>query len=224
MYWKKGAADTLSTLDPSMSLRDALQNAFAIQESPIWMDSSTASQVQTLEKCVGGAQELANLTGSAGIERFTGAQILKMAQNRSEEFTLTERISLVSSFVPSILIQKYAPIDSSDGSGMNLLDIKTKEWDSRLLHRVGVGERLGHRVVNGHDVLGQIGPYFTQKYGISKGMYFDGKGLFNLIKRMQTALLLRSRVTIPRHFHQSISSQDKSCSLLEQATLSSFPC
>jgi len=29
----------------------------------------------------------------------------------------------------SIFIGKYAPIDTSDGSGMNLLDINTKKWN-----------------------------------------------------------------------------------------------
>lgn len=37
----------------------------------------------------------------------------------------TERISLISSFLCCILLGDYAPIDLSDGAGMNLLDLKT---------------------------------------------------------------------------------------------------
>jgi len=44
-----------------------------------------------------------------------------------------QRISLVSSFVPSILIGDYSPIDLSDGSGMNLLDVNTKTWSQKCL-------------------------------------------------------------------------------------------
>lgn len=44
-----------------------------------------------------------------------------------------QRISLVSSFAASLLIGDYAPIDLSDGSGMNLLDITTKKWSPECL-------------------------------------------------------------------------------------------
>ncbi|CAM9772057.1 unnamed protein product, partial [Discosporangium mesarthrocarpum] len=36
----------------------------------------------------------------------------------------TERISLVCSFLPSVLTGRYVEIDTSDGSGMNLMHIK----------------------------------------------------------------------------------------------------
>lgn len=40
---------------------------------------------------------------------------------------------MVSSFGCSLLLGSYAPIDLSDGSGMNLLDVRTKDWNSTCL-------------------------------------------------------------------------------------------
>lgn len=61
-------------------------------------------------------------------ERFTGNQIARFAKEHPSEYEHTERISLVSSFVTSLLCGDYAPIDLSDGCGMNLLDIHTHHW------------------------------------------------------------------------------------------------
>ena len=40
-----------------------LGNAFSISDSPVWMDSSTSKECTMLERAVGGAQALANITG-----------------------------------------------------------------------------------------------------------------------------------------------------------------
>ena len=39
-----------------------------------------------------------------------------------------ERVSLISSGMASVLLGDYAGIDWSDGSGMNLLNIRSREW------------------------------------------------------------------------------------------------
>ncbi|KAF9969700.1 hypothetical protein BGZ73_007816 [Actinomortierella ambigua] len=75
---------------------------------------------------------MADLTGSRAFERFTASQILKIAQIAPDAFHHTVRISLVSSFLASLLVGQFASIDIADGSGMNLLNIATKEWDPCL--------------------------------------------------------------------------------------------
>ena len=92
---------------------------------------------------------------ASAYERFTGPQIMKIAAEQPNEFHNTERISLVclgfafrctchvfdrlrgacawvlvqiSSALASVLSGAYAPIDFSDGSGMNLLNITNKMW------------------------------------------------------------------------------------------------
>ncbi|TSK16086.1 Xylulose kinase [Bagarius yarrelli] len=117
VYWKKGARKTLQCLDPERCLHSLLQNSFAVQDSPVWMDSSTAEQCQRLECAVGGAQHLADITGSRAYERFTANQIAKIYQFQQDRYSETERISLVSSFAASLFLGNYAPVDYSDGKG-----------------------------------------------------------------------------------------------------------
>ena len=96
------------------------------------MDSSTSMECRNLESAVGGPLELARRTGSRAYERFTGNQISKINSKNRNAYISCERISLVSSFIASLFIGDYAPIDFSDGSGMNLLNIQRKEWDKEL--------------------------------------------------------------------------------------------
>jgi xylulokinase len=68
----------------------------------------------------------------------------------------------------SVLLGDYAPIDTSDGCGMNLLDIKSFKWSPVLAGATapGVEGKLGP-VAAAHEVVGNISSYFTGAYGFN---------------------------------------------------------
>jgi xylulokinase len=132
------------------------------------------------------------LSGSRPFERFTASQIRKTIFEQPQAYAETERIALVSSMLTSLLIGKHAPIDVSDGSGMNLLNIRAKCWSWELLQATvtkpqaatGTGvvnasdlgedakalmRKLGGQtgVVDSHSVVGGISSYFVDRYGFS---------------------------------------------------------
>ncbi len=166
VWLKQGTRDILSHLDPASSLREQLESAFSIPDSPIWMDSSTGKQCAELEAAMGGAQRVADLTGSRAYERFTRNQIAKLATQQPEAYAQTEHICLVSSFVASLLIGDYAPIDWSDGSGMNLLNIRTKQWEPEILDATApeLAQRLGESAPS-HAVAGCVSAYLATCFG-----------------------------------------------------------
>jgi xylulokinase len=168
VYLKPGTEKVLAGLKTREPLANQLLGCFSVQDSPVWMDSSTTAECRALETALGGPQAVANLTGSRAYERFSGNQIARIAKIKKDAYASTERICLVSSFMASLFACRYVPIDLSDGSGMNLLNIRTKEWDKRALDvsAAGLGEKLG-RPVQSHRVVGRIGRYFVEKYGFS---------------------------------------------------------
>ena len=166
VYWSEGGVTSLTGLNPALSLRDNLKSAFVVENSPIWMDSSTGEECRQLEASVGGPLALSALTGSRGYERFTGNQISKILKGTPN----VSRISLVSSFAASLLTGVIAPIDYNDGSGMNLLNIRSKQWEERLLLASG-GQRLGQLLgapVPSSSIIGGVHPYFLARYGFTE--------------------------------------------------------
>ncbi|KAI5723965.1 hypothetical protein M8J76_013417 [Diaphorina citri] len=168
VYWNRGARSVLRSLDPAHFLHSQLASCFSISHSPVWMDASTTQQCRQLEAAVGGPENLAKITGSVGYERFSGAQISKIAQTKPGAYENTERISLVSSFACSLFLGDYAPIDWSDGSGMNLLDISTKRWCPELLEACApdLGSKLGDPVPCTTE-LGPVHEYYVERFGFN---------------------------------------------------------
>ncbi|XP_067107749.1 xylulose kinase isoform X2 [Osmerus mordax] len=169
VYWRRGASQTLRQMEPGKSLHQLLQSSFSVVDSPVWMDSSTTHQCQNLEAAVGGAQRLADITGSRAYERFTGNQIAKIHKTKTDQYINTERISLVSSFAASLFLGGYAAIDYSDGSGMNLMDITSRTWAPRCLEAVapGLQDLLGDPQ-SSTAVLGSVSSYYVSRYGFSQ--------------------------------------------------------
>ncbi|XP_051241824.1 xylulose kinase isoform X2 [Dicentrarchus labrax] len=100
------------------------------------------------------------------LQRFTGNQIAKVRQTRPEDYQDAERISLVSSFAASLFLGDYAAIDYSDGSGMNLLDIRTRNWSEICLEATSPHlDRLLGAPVPSESVLGPVSSYFVRRYG-----------------------------------------------------------
>ncbi|KAM4606083.1 xylulose kinase isoform 2-T2 [Polymixia lowei] len=168
VYWRTGANQTLRQLDPEKTLHQLLQGSFAVADSPVWMDSSSSVQCQFLQSSLGGAQRVADITGSRAYERFTGNQIAKIHQSRPDQYQDTERISLVSSFAASLFLGDYAAIDYSDGSGMNLLDIRTRNWSGICLETTAPElDRLLGDPQPSTSILGSVSSYYVSRYGFS---------------------------------------------------------
>ncbi|KAJ6260931.1 hypothetical protein Dda_3592 [Drechslerella dactyloides] len=172
------AGSILSTLSPDKTLLEQLAPAaFSWEFSPNWQDHSTSSQLHTFEDLVGGPDALAQATGSSGHHRFTGPQILRFVQLRPAAYVATSRISLVSSFLASLLLGRIAPLDISDVCGMNLYNMETHTWDPRLIAlaaspsgtddaaTAALYDKLGPVEPDGGKNLGCISRYFCEKYG-----------------------------------------------------------
>ncbi|EQK99084.1 xylulokinase [Ophiocordyceps sinensis CO18] len=165
----------LAGLDAARPLVDQLPAALAHEWSPNWQDQSTQAECDAFDTALGGRQKLAEVTGSGAHHRFTGAQIMRLRRVLPDMYANTVRISLVSSWLASVLLGALAPLDVSDVCGMNLWDMPAQRYSHELLALAAGGRdgaeelraKLGEPVMDGGASLGLVSPYFVARYGFS---------------------------------------------------------
>jgi xylulokinase len=168
VYLNETAAGALGRLRGEKPLKDQLAGIFSRPTAPIWMDTSTTAQCQELEAGVGGRQALLELTGNTAFERFSGPQIRKFAQEDPAAYQRTAHIGLVSSYVASLLAGKLVPVDPGDGSGTNLMDIRSRQWSPRALAACAPElERRLLPITPSDRPAGPLSPYYVARYGFA---------------------------------------------------------
>ncbi|GEQ67093.1 hypothetical protein JCM33374_g756 [Metschnikowia sp. JCM 33374] len=205
VFWSEAASSSLARMHEFSSLSEALNGAFTCETSPNWQDHSTLQEIRDFETVAGGPDELASTSGSRAHCRFTGLQIRKLAVRTGPDvYKKTARISLVSSFIASVLLGEISSIEEADACGMNLYNIPDSSFDDKLLSvAAGVNPRLDNKSETEADEgvkelkkklgkidsvnyksLGSITSYFVQKYGFSpttKIFSFTGDNLATII-------------------------------------------
>ena len=182
VFWSNEASNLLEQGVSSGSAKSLVEQlsprAFARPTAPNWQDHSKGKQCSKMEESVGGSAGMANVTGSRGHFRFTGPQILKIAQEEPEAYENTDTITLVSNFLSSILCGKLVGLEEADACGMNLYDVKERKFHNGLIQIIDdvykntKGKRVRDKLI-GEPIkcekqpvnLGFIGKYFVNKYG-----------------------------------------------------------
>ncbi|KAL7799996.1 hypothetical protein V8C37DRAFT_363700, partial [Trichoderma ceciliae] len=174
VFWNARAEELLGALDPAKPLVAQLDKSLAHEFAPNWQDHSTQQELEAFDAELGDREKLAEVTGSGAHHRFTGLQIMRIRRTLPDVYANSKRISLVSSWLASVLMGAIAPLDVSDVCGMNLWDIPKQTWSEKLLALSagpdGVADlrkKLGEPRMDGGGSMGAISPYFVTKYGFS---------------------------------------------------------
>lgn len=190
VYWTEELLSSLKNLKSSDSLLKQLPlSCFATNRSPNWQDHSTGDELKDFESTVkNGPPGLSAITGSRAHYRFTGPQIRKKLKKESEVYKKSARISLVSSFVSSLLCGEITNIEESDACGMNVYDIANSRWDDELLALLAakhpsidkcsedemktaiedLKKKLGPVDKVGYKPISAIAQYYQDRYGFNK--------------------------------------------------------
>lgn len=160
----------------TLELKTLLAGVFSYFTAPIWMTANTLTQTVHVREAVGGKTDMIELSGSDAPLRFTGAVIRRVAEQFPDAYAATEKIQLISSFIPAVLTANpLVPIDTGNACGMSLMNYRKKEWDSTLIAATADGLQGGSEELQRKlpelappdTVVGKIAQYFVEKYGFS---------------------------------------------------------
>ena len=181
VYLNRNAAIIFSNLQrvesSRLDLNTLLAGVLSYSTAPIWMTANTVAQTNHVREAVGGKTQMIERSGSDAPLRFTGAVLRRVAEQSSREYAATEKIQLISSFIPAVLSgNPTVPIDTGNGCGMSLMNYRNKEWDAELLSATaqdipGGSEELLRKLPElapPDSVVGNIATYFVEKYGFSE--------------------------------------------------------
>ena len=141
------------------------------------MTANTVAQTNHVREAVGGKAQVIERSGSDAPLRFTGGVIRRVAEQSSRAYTATEKIQLISSFIPAVLsANPLVPIDIGNGCGMSLMNYRNKVWDAELIEATADGLPGGSEALLGKlpelaapdSVVGNIATYFVERYGFSE--------------------------------------------------------
>jgi len=158
------------------SLVDLLSSSFSYPRAPIWMTSDTGPEAEALRKAAGGSQAMIAKTGSDSPLRFTGAAARKVFTRQAGVWAATERLHMLSSFVPALLTgNPDVPADWGNASGTSLMDYQARSWDPTLVAAAAEGLAGGAAAFSSKltplasplTLAGTLAPWFALKFGFS---------------------------------------------------------
>ncbi|MFH1849680.1 MAG: FGGY-family carbohydrate kinase [archaeon] len=167
LYLNPHMLGNLQRMGPELTLAAWVQDGFSRTVMPIWRDSSTSAYGKMLEDFFGGPRATARAVGSRalGSERFSVLQIWKYLSEDPMGYSQTATVSLVSSFMASLLRGSIVPWDEGDGLGTLGTDRVTKKLRRDLLRSIDSG--LVGRIPETLPVDSGIGTlcHYFEKYG-----------------------------------------------------------
>ncbi|HHT94782.1 MAG TPA: xylulokinase [Clostridia bacterium] len=122
--------------------------------SIIWCDQRTEKQAEYLEDKI-GRDRLISITANPAITGFTAAKILWVMQNRPDLYKKAKKILLPKDYILYMLTGEFSA-DVSDGSGMQLMDVKKRVFSKELCDALEIDTSLLGYMHESADAAGKV--------------------------------------------------------------------
>lgn len=138
-----------------------------LYRSIIWADQRSTKQAEKLRDEV-GAGRIYEITGHRLSPSYSAEKIMWIMDNKPSVYEDTHKFVHAKDFIVQKLTGNFLT-DYSDASGMNLYDIKNKEWSNEIIEAMNLDRNKLPEVHSSFEVVGEVKSSIEKKLGVSAG-------------------------------------------------------
>ena len=138
-----------------------------LRSSIIWADQRSIRQTQDIKERI-GEDEVYKITGHRISSTYSGAKIMWVRDNQREIFEQTYKFLHAKDYIIYKLTNKFVT-DYSDASGMNLFDIKEKQWSKEMLNVTRIPLEKLPSLHTSIDIAGEVTKKASEEVGLKEG-------------------------------------------------------
>lgn len=146
-----------------------------IRPALLWNDQRTAAECAEIEEAAGGRKKLIQLVANPALTGFTAPKILWLRNHEPKHFAKCVQVLLPKDYVRFRLTGEFAT-EVSDASGTLLLDVKKRDWSTKLLGLLDLDRALLPQVYESEEVSGKLSDTAAQALGLYPGVPVVGGG------------------------------------------------
>lgn len=147
------------------------ENNEVIRNAILWCDTRTEKECEELTEKLG--EELIDITCNPALPGFTASKILWVKNNEPENFKKCKKILLPKDYVRFKLTGEFAT-EMSDASGMQLMDVKKREFSDVMLNAVGITKDMLPKLYEADEKTGEISKEASILCGLKEGTVMAG--------------------------------------------------
>jgi xylulokinase len=138
-----------------------------LRNAIIWADQRGVEEADYLIERV-GRDATYRITGHRASPSYSVAKIMWVRNHQSEVFAQAHKFIHAKDFIVARLTGNFVT-DYSDASGMNLYDLKTKDWSDSILDAVELDRDQLPELHASTDVVGEVVKRVAEEVGLAPG-------------------------------------------------------
>ncbi len=136
-----------------------------LRQSIIWADTRAVAEANRLIDRT-GAQAVYQITGHRASPSYSAAKIMWVRNHEPELFAQAHKFLHAKDFIVARLTGKFVT-DYSDASGMNLYDLKTRQWSQTILNAIELDPERLPELHPSTDVVGEVSIRAAREVGLA---------------------------------------------------------